>query len=152
MNGYMNKRFLALAAIAVALGVIVWQLFGRPDAVRDRAAPLIGTEKNQSRDREQPGRNDDSEAPRVNERTRPSQAPPDRVYPKPKPEMPVAEAVQGKPGFVFSPFNNKVVDVRDIPAGTLVADPTYPISEKKYFHVPEQAPAPKEQAEDAKQE
>ena len=38
MNGYMNKRFLALAAIAVALGVIAWQLFGRPDAVRDRAA------------------------------------------------------------------------------------------------------------------
>jgi hypothetical protein len=146
----MNKRFLVLAAIAVALGVIVWQFSRKPDPVRDRAAPGIATGKNHSAERDEPGRNDDSEAPRVNERTRPSQAPPDRVYPKPKPEFPVAEAVQGKSGFVFSPFNNKVVDVRDIPAGTLVADPTYPIAEKKYFRVPEQAPEPKEEAQDGK--
>ena len=49
---------------------------------------------------------------------------------------PVAAAVPGKEGFVFSPFNNKVVDVRGIASGTLVADPQYPASEKKHFRVP----------------
>lgn len=47
-----------------------------------------------------------------------------------------ANPVPGKEGFVFSPYNNKLVDVRDIPSGTLVQDPTYPASEKKYFRVP----------------
>ena len=32
----------------------------------------------------------------------------------------------GKEGFVFSPYNKKVVDVRGIPSGTLVADPMFP--------------------------
>ena len=53
-----------------------------------------------------------------------------------KPEYSYASKVPGKEGFVFSPYNNKVVDVRDIPSGTLVQDPTYPASEKKYFRVP----------------
>lgn len=53
----------------------------------------------------------------------------------------VAQKVPGKEGFVFSPYNNKVIDVHNpdgslIPSGTLVADPTYPESEKKYFRVP----------------
>lgn len=59
--------------------------------------------------------------------------------PKPKVEKkdyPFANPVPGKEGFVFSPYNNKVVDVRDIPSGQLVQDPTYPQSEKKYFRVP----------------
>ncbi|MCX6868452.1 MAG: hypothetical protein NTV46_20050 [Verrucomicrobia bacterium] len=47
-----------------------------------------------------------------------------------------ANKVPGKDGFVFSPYNNKVVDVRDIPTGTLVMDPTYPAAEKKFFRVP----------------
>lgn len=53
-----------------------------------------------------------------------------------KPEYSYASKVPGKDGFVFSPYNNKVVDVRDIPSGTLVQDPTYPAAEKKYFRVP----------------
>lgn len=53
-----------------------------------------------------------------------------------KPEYSFASKVPGKEGFVFSPYNNKVVDVRDIPSGTLVQDPTYPAAEKKYFRVP----------------
>jgi hypothetical protein len=48
----------------------------------------------------------------------------------------VANKVPGKEGFVFSPYNNKVIDVRDIASGTLVTDPTYPTSEKKFFRVP----------------
>lgn len=60
----------------------------------------------------------------------------------PKPPTPekrdfaFANKVPGKDGFVFSPYNNKVVDVRDIPSGTLVQDPTYPAADKKYFRVP----------------
>ena len=56
--------------------------------------------------------------------------------PKPKNDYAFANPVPGKDGFVFSPYNNKLVDVRDIPSGTLVQDPTYPASEKKYFRVP----------------
>ena len=61
----------------------------------------------------------------------------DKPIDKPAPKNhPTAAAVPGKPGFVFSPFNNKVVDVKGIPSGTLVADPQYPASEKKHFRVP----------------
>jgi hypothetical protein len=55
---------------------------------------------------------------------------------------PVAEPAPGKPGFVLSPFDGKVIDVRGIPAGTLVADPSYPSDEKKYFRVPEMTEPP----------
>ncbi|MES2438913.1 MAG: hypothetical protein V4584_07595 [Verrucomicrobiota bacterium] len=51
-------------------------------------------------------------------------------------EYSVASKVPGKEGYVFSPYNNKLVDVRDIPSGTLVSDPTYPESAKKFFRVP----------------
>lgn len=56
--------------------------------------------------------------------------------PPKKPEYPYATKVPGKDGFVLSPYNTKVIDVRDIPSGTLVQDPNYPASEKKYFRVP----------------
>jgi hypothetical protein len=146
MNDNMNKRIVVFVAIAVALGLIAWRLYRTPEIVRDLVVPGKAAEKHLSRDREEPGRDGDPGAPMVNERTRPSQPPPERVYPKPKPEIPVAEAVQGKPGFVLSPFNSKVVDVRDIPPGTLVADPTYPMEEKKFFRVPEPAPETKKEA------
>jgi hypothetical protein len=55
---------------------------------------------------------------------------------KPRGDYSFANPVPGKEGFVFSPYNNKLVDVRDIPSGTLVQDPTYPASQKKYFRVP----------------
>lgn len=54
-----------------------------------------------------------------------------------KPVAPVAQAVPGEPGFVISPFNGRKIDVRGVPAGTLVADPHFPAAEKKYFVVPE---------------
>ena len=66
--------------------------------------------------------------PTTTEKTKPST--------EPKRDYTFANKVPGKEGFVFSPYNNKVVDVRDIPSGTLVQDPTYPASEKKYFRVP----------------
>jgi hypothetical protein len=49
---------------------------------------------------------------------------------------PVAKAVPGQPGFVFSPFNNKIVDVSGITSGTLIADPQFPEAEKKHFRAP----------------
>lgn len=65
------------------------------------------------------------------------------IQPKPEPktpkkEWPFANPVPGKEGFVFSPYNNKMVDVRGIPSGSLVEDPTYPPPEQKEkrFRVP----------------
>lgn len=61
----------------------------------------------------------------------------------PKPvEYEFAKMAPGRDGFVLSPYNNKIIDARDektgkkYPRGTLVSDPTYPASEKKYFRVP----------------
>ena len=50
--------------------------------------------------------------------------------------LPVANLAPGRDGMVISPYSNKLVDVRGIRGGTLVADPTFPASEKKYFRVP----------------
>lgn len=61
---------------------------------------------------------------------------PPPVEPTRRPDYPFANKVPGKDGFVFSPYNNKVIDVRDMASGTLVQDPTYPAAEKKYFRVP----------------
>ena len=65
----------------------------------------------------------------------PAVAPPP-VAPVAKPAIPTAKKVEGQPGFVFSPFSDNMIDVRDMPAGTLVQDPGYPASEKRYFRVP----------------
>lgn len=57
-------------------------------------------------------------------------------------EYDFAKKAPGREGFVLSPYNNKIIDIRDLktgkpyPRGTLVSDPTYPASEKKYFRVP----------------
>lgn len=56
--------------------------------------------------------------------------------PEPKAAVPVARRVPGRDGFVFSPYNNKMINVKDFASGTMVADPTYPPAEKKYFRVP----------------
>ena len=56
--------------------------------------------------------------------------------PETKAAVPVARRVPGRDGFVFSPYNNKMINVKDFASGTMVADPTYPPAEKKYFRVP----------------
>lgn len=50
---------------------------------------------------------------------------------------PVAEPVPNMPGMVFSPFNGEHIDVKGYAPGTLVADPRFPLEQKKYFRVPE---------------
>lgn len=47
-----------------------------------------------------------------------------------------AEAIAGQDGMVRSPYNDSIIDVRGIPSGTLVADPTFPMEERKFFRVP----------------
>jgi len=54
-------------------------------------------------------------------------------------KYPFGVAVPSKKGYVFSPYNQKIVDVRGIPANQLVQDPTFPTSSKKYFRVPLEA-------------
>jgi hypothetical protein len=68
--------------------------------------------------------------------TAPSNPTPTPPVEEKRQEYKFANKVPGKDGFVFSPYNNKVVDVRDIPSGTLVQDPTYTGAGKGYFRVP----------------
>jgi hypothetical protein len=51
-------------------------------------------------------------------------------------DIPVASAIPNSPGMVFSPYNQKIIDVRDLPSRTLVKDPSFPAQDKKYFRVP----------------
>lgn len=67
---------------------------------------------------------------------RDSPPPPPPTAPTRRPDFPYASPVHGKPGFVLSPYNNIMVDVRDIASGVLVQDPTYPDDETKRFRVP----------------
>ncbi len=58
---------------------------------------------------------------------------------KPKPKAktyPYATAVPGKPGYVFSPYSQKVINVKDIPSGKLVKDPNDSSDTKRFFRVP----------------
>ena len=77
--------------------------------------------------------------PRLHPDPEPQPEPQPEPIPPSKPRSgprPIAIAVPGKPGFVFSPYNNKVIDVQGFHSGALVADPTYPMSERKFFRVP----------------
>lgn len=62
--------------------------------------------------------------------------PPKPPTPKPRVEWPFATPVPGREGLVFSPYNQKIVDVSGLPSGTLVTDPTFSPDEKKLFRVP----------------
>ncbi len=97
-------------------------------AQRDR----MKAAENKKRESEQAA-NEMNDKPTSNDTTTTT---PDKPATEKKADYAFANPVPGKEGFVFSPYNNKLVDVRDIPSGTLVQDPTYPASEKKYFRVP----------------
>lgn len=71
-----------------------------------------------------------------NTRTRAEPRPPDKKHPRPDAPYEVAKAVEGQPGFVKSPYSDRIVDVRNIPSGTLVVDPSEPPEKKAYFRVP----------------
>ena len=77
-----------------------------------------------------------SPEPEIRLEPSPEPVPEPPVVKPPSGPRPVAIPVPGKDGFVFSPYNNKVIDVKGIRSGALVADPTYPMSERKFFRVP----------------
>lgn len=52
-----------------------------------------------------------------------------------KTNYPTAAAVPGKPGFVFNPYTQNIVDVKGIPSGKLCRDPEDPNPSHK-FRVP----------------
>jgi len=71
--------------------------------------------------------------------TNPDATPPKK--PEEKKPIPTAREVPGRPGVVFSPFNNKIIDIRDEngvrrASGKIMSDPTYQASEKKHFRIP----------------
>lgn len=92
---------------------------------------------NQETSPEKP-KNQDQEM--ITDEPEPDEEPDQPVLIEKKP--PFAEPVPGQPGFVKSPYNGKIIDVKGIPAGSLVADPTYPAEEKKHFRVPEMPAVP----------
>jgi hypothetical protein len=49
---------------------------------------------------------------------------------------PTAVPIPGRPGMVFSPYDNRVIDCVGLAKGTLVYDPRYPADKKKCFVVP----------------
>jgi hypothetical protein len=135
----MKKRTAAAAILIVALGLIAWEFFPRSQADKKSAPSAAASSKFSTVDTKAATTQHDPQAadqkiPDQNQRTRPSQPPVEKVYPKPK--VPDAKPVPGKQGFVFSPFNDKIIDVTGIPPGTLIADPTYPSEEQKHFRVP----------------
>ncbi|MEO7340590.1 MAG: hypothetical protein ABI073_06910 [Luteolibacter sp.] len=76
-----------------------------------------------------------NDATMENGRMRPRPRPPE-VKKDPPVQYPIAVVLDGRPGFVTSPYNGQVIDLRDIPPGTLVQDPSFPAVDKKYFRVP----------------
>lgn len=54
----------------------------------------------------------------------------------PAPEIPYAQAVPGREGFVISPYHNKVVDCQGLKRDTLVFDPYDTAEPRRKFRVP----------------
>ncbi len=97
----------------------------------DKLKPQEDVKRKQQQDAlVQPKRTDDDPGTVIepSERTEPTV--------EPKRDYAFATKAPGREGFVLSPYNNKLIDVRGILSGTLVQDPTYPAAEMKYFRVP----------------
>ena len=72
-----------------------------------------------------------------NRESQPDIDPPAGVPPVHRRETyPTALPVPGRAGLVFSPFDNRLIDVEGFAPGTLVADPAYPREARKFFRVP----------------
>lgn len=147
----MTTRILALTLAALAVVFSSCRPIGGPPPQKDPPVKKLTAEEEAKKKEEEARKKAEEELKKNQEEQITGNdrevQPPVGGNPPPPPEPPTqrdypfANKVPGKDGFVFSPYNNKVVDVRDdqgrlIPSGTLVADPTYPASEKKYFRVP----------------
>jgi hypothetical protein len=97
-------------------------------AVATAAPPATEAPSNRSAPSAEAGANTRLSAPN-------KPAPPQHKPPKPA-EYPTAKALPDREGFVLSPYTNKIIDVRGLPSGTLVADPEFSTQDKKFFRVP----------------
>lgn len=104
------------------------------ETVTSQDQQKIQEQRDRMKEREEQNKQEAADTPR--ERAPDPGVTPPKPAEKKTSDYAFANPVPGKEGFVFSPYNQKLVDVRDIPSGTLVQDPTYPASEKKYFRVP----------------
>lgn len=145
--------FIGIAASAVCLVMVsCYPLEDPQQRKKTTPAPRQQTAEEQRQKQEEERKKQEAERTQqaeTTQRTTPEQAaqqtPPRETATPPaeqrRTDWPYANKVPGKEGFVFSPYNNRVIEVRDeqgnlIPTGTLVQDPTFPASEKKFFRVP----------------
>jgi len=63
-------------------------------------------------------------------------SPPFKHVPPPTAEVPLAQPIPGRDGYVFSPYGNRVVDCRGLASGTLVYDPYDTEEPRRKFRVP----------------
>ncbi len=138
----MTTRILAITAAALAVVFSSCRPIGDPPPPEKPAVKQLTPEEEAKKKEEEERKKAEEELKKKAEEAANGQRDLPPIDPTPPPvdpvrrDFPFANKVPGKDGFVFSPYNNKVVDVRDIPSGTLVQDPTYPAAEKKYFRVP----------------
>ncbi|WP_379713743.1 hypothetical protein [Haloferula chungangensis] len=122
----------------------VWQepvRYGSAGSGAQQQAPVPGTLDELKAQREQEEL--EKAKPPVTS-SKPAEKPKTQSAPAPAPaaprqeatSVPVARKVPGREGFVFSPYNNKMIDVKGFPKGTKVRDPQYDASENKFFRVP----------------
>ena len=146
-NAHTNlmKSPIFLPCIAAGIGLLA-SCYPIPDEPRNgqpQPSETTVTAEQQRRIEEQRERMRQEAARRQQQERQTETQPRETTTPTPPPretvqssDFPFATPVPGKEGFVFSPYNNKVVDVRDIASGQLVQDPTFPPAERKYFRVP----------------
>jgi hypothetical protein len=132
-----RSTLLTLAGAAIGLLASCYPLPDEPPQTQAQNAqqPSVSSEE-QQRIQEQRDKMRQEQERQQAQQNAPRETPPPTSEPRPRSDYPFATPVPGKEGFVFSPFSdNKIVDARGIPSGTLVQDPTFP-TEKKYFRVP----------------
>jgi len=136
MKGMLVVRVAALLLVASQFSSCAWLLKLKPSAILPEPPPGPRPKRPDPGPENLPKPQPDPE-PKPDPRPQPQPQPPAPAPTPPvKQTVPTARAVPGRPGYVFSPFNNKLIDVEGIQSGRLVADPTYPPEEKKYFRVP----------------
>lgn len=143
----MTTRILAVAVAALAVLFSSCRPIGAPPDKENPTVKKLTPEEEAKKKEEEERKKAEEELKKKQEEEAKNNAnlpPVDPTPPTPTPprtDYPFANKVPGKDDYVFSPYNNKVISIRDdqnriIPSGTLVADPTYPPAEKKYFRVP----------------
>lgn len=127
---------LILASTGIALLASCYPLPDEPPPTQQptTSEPSVTSEE-QQRIQEQRDRMREQQEREQARETTTRETPPPTTEPTRRTDYPFATPVPGQVGFVLSPYSENKVDVRGIPSGTLVQDPTFP-TEKKYFRVP----------------